>query len=417
MLGSTTAIRAQGCYAATATVLGTPCGNASLSSNLPVLGATLDLTIAGAGAAIPGILFHSPATGSSVPYGGCNIYLSELNVAAFFTTNALGSATVLTSVPAQPSLCGAALVVQGVAFSGAGPVTSLGLEVTNAWRLRVGAAPPVGGGFPGSWIHGSANCSTNPDPPIQVHAHTPRTWILRQNRCLNFEAPFMYLFAGDTKALLIDTGATASATLFPLRATVQALLDAYELANSLPNLELVVAHSHSHGDHVQGDGQFIGQPNTTVVGTSLAAVQSFFGIASWPTQVVSYDLGGRTLDIVPCPGHHSTHVAFYDRETGALASGDTLYPGFLFVSNLTAYKASIDRLTAFAANNPITNVLGAHIEMTATPGVAYPYGTAYQPNEHVLPLGVQHLLELDLALDTIFGAITQVHNDFVIQVF
>ena len=34
----------------------------------------------------------------------------------------------------------------------------------------------------------------------------------------------------------------------------------------------------------------------------------------------------------------------------------------------------------------MSHVLGAHIEMTATPKVNYPYGTTYQPNEHALPL-------------------------------
>ncbi len=406
-----------GCAVASATSRGMPCGNAMLTSTLPVLGTTMTLTVAGIGPSIPGVLFHSPDTGTSFPFSGCDIYLSELNTAAYFTTGASGAADIPAGVPAAPSLCGAQLIVQAVAFTGTGPVTSLGLAVSNAIALRVGATPPSGGTFPANWIHGSANCSTNTDPPIQVHAYSPRTWILRQNACLNFEKPFMYLLAGNTRALLIDTGATASASLFPLRVTVQGLLDAYELANNLPNLQLIVAHSHGHGDHVQGDGQFLGQPNTTVVGTSISALQAFFGITTWPTQTVSYDLGGRTVDIVPTPGHHSAHITIYDRETGAMFSGDTLYPGFLFVSNLTAYKASIDRLVGFANSNPITDVLGGHIEMTSSLGVAYPYGTVYQPNEHTLPLGVSHLLELDSALDSIFGSSTNVHDHFIIQVF
>ncbi|MEO6597197.1 MAG: MBL fold metallo-hydrolase [Planctomycetota bacterium] len=391
--------------------------SATLASTLPILGSTMTLTVAGIGPAVPGILFHSPDTGTSIPFSGCAIYLSELNTAASFTTAANGQAAIPVNVPADPSMCGAQLVVQAAAFTGTGPVTSLALDVSNAVALRIGTAPPSGGTFPASWIHGSSNCSTNTDPPIQVHAYSPRTWILRQNACLNFEAPFMYLLAGNTKALLLDTGATASAALFPLQATVQALLDAYELANNLPDLQLIVAHTHGHGDHTQANGQFVGQPNTTVVGTSISALQAFFGITSWPTQTVSYDLGGRTVDITPVPGHHSAHIATYDRETGALFSGDTLYPGFLFISDLTAYKASIARLVAFAGNNPITDILGGHIEMTATPNVAYPYGTVYQPNERHLALQVMHLIELNTALGSIFGSVTQPHADFIIQVF
>lgn len=409
-------LAAQGsCTIATVTLVGTPCGPASLSSTLPSMGATMNLTIDGITPGLAGSLFQSPGTGVATPYLGCNIYVTQLNVAALFLTDANGDASVPVNVPNNPALCGAQLVVQGAVWSGTGSV--LGMDVTNALELQVGTAPPSGGTFPNDWIHGSANCSTNTDPPIQVHQYAPRTWILRQNACLNYEAPFMYLMIGDTKAMLIDSGATSSASLFPIRATVQGLLDTYEAANNLPDLDLVVAHSHSHGDHRQGDGQFVGQPNTTVVGTSLGSVQSFFGFSNWPTQQVTYDLGGRVLEILAVPGHHSTHIAFYDAETGALFTGDTLYPGFLFIPSLNSYKQSIARLTAFAQTRTITDILGGHIEMQATAGVWYPYGTVYQPNERVLQLTAAHLFELNMSIQAITGSTTQIHNDFIINVF
>ena len=76
-----------------------------------------------------------------------------------------------------------------------------------------------------------------------------------------------------------------------------------------------------------------------------------------------------------------------------------LYPGFLFISNFGQYTESINRLANFAQLRGVSHVLGTHIEMTATPGVAYPYGTTYQPNERVLELGIGHLLELQVALN------------------
>lgn len=409
------ALAPQGCPAATVTTLGTPCGTASLAATPPVLGATMHFLVDDTVPSQIGALLQSPGPGVALPFSGCNVYLSQLDLTALFTTDANGDAAVPLPVANDPALCGSLAVVQGAMFSGTGPV--LGLDVTNAVELRLGATPPTGGTFPPTWIHGSPNCSTNTDPPIQVHQYAARTWILRQNACLNFEAPFLYLMAGDTKALLIDTGATPSASLFPVRATVQALLDAYELAHNLPDLQLVVAHSHAHGDHVQGDGQFLGQPNTTVVGTSLASVQTFFGITAWPTQLVTYDLGGRVLDVIPTPGHHSTHICFHDAETGAMFTGDTFYPGYLFISNLTAYKPSIARLVAFAATRTITDILGGHIEMRSTPGLWYPYGTVYQPAERALALQLPHLLELHAALQSITGPITQIHDDFIINAF
>ncbi len=399
---------------ASVTVLGSPCG-ASLAATLPVLGTTMAFTIDGAAPPLLGALLQSPGPGVAVPLAGCDIFLSSLDVTAAFVTDASGDASVAVTLANIPAFLGSLVVVQGVLFRDTGPV--LGFDVTNAVELRLGIAPPTGGTFPPSWIHGASNCSTSSDPPIQVHQYAARTWILRQSKCVNFEGPFLYLLAGTQKALLIDSGATASATAFPVRATVQALLDAYELANGLPNLQLVVAHTHSHGDHTQGDSQFVGQPNTTVVGTSLAAVQSFFGITTWPTQIVALDLGGRSVDVIPTPGHHATHIGFHDAETGALFSGDTLYPGHLFVSSLAAYKPSIARLVTFAQSHTIVDFLGAHVEMTSTPGVAYPYGTIWQPNEHALRLDLAQLLELDAALQSITGPITQVHADFVIEVF
>jgi glyoxylase-like metal-dependent hydrolase (beta-lactamase superfamily II) len=274
---------------------------------------------------------------------------------------------------------------------------------------------PIGGSLEVKWIHGSSPCSANSDPPIQVHQYNADTFILRQNKCVNFEAPFMYLLFGEDKVFLQDTGATASAGLFPIQETVQGIIDQWLADHGRKTIELIVTHSHGHGDHVAGDGQFAGQPNTTVVGTSLGAVQAFFGITEWPTQMVTYDLGGRVLDIIPIPGHHATHIAVYDRQTDILLTGDTLYPGFLFISNWAAYKVSIHRLATFAETHNIAHVLGTHIEMSSTPGVAYPYGTTYQPDEHVLQLGLKHLLELDEACRNMgSNPVQEVHDDFII---
>jgi hypothetical protein len=63
-------------------------------------------------------------------------------------------------------------------------------------------------------------------------------------------------------------------------------------------------------------------------------------------------------------------------------------------------------------------VLGAHVEMTSTAGQAYPYGTTFQPAEHVLELTAAHVAELDTAL-TQLGATPPAqpvaYNDFVID--
>ncbi len=177
----------------------------------------------------------------------------------------------------------------------------------------------------------------------------------------------------------------------------------------------VVTHTHGHSDHVAGDGQFAGRPRTTVVGTGVAEVSSFFGISAWPDGIGTIDLGRRPIDVVPIPGHEAASVAFYDRRTGILLSGDLLYPGRLYVRDGAAFKESVRRLVAFTRVRPVAHVLGAHIENTRTPFVDYPEGTADQPEEHVLELGRAHLLELADALESMGGGIERsVLRDFTI---
>lgn len=269
-------------------------------------------------------------------------------------------------------------------------------------------APP-GALDPGSldvaWIHGSANCNDNTDPELQIHAYNATTFIFRQNKCDTFEAPFLYLLVGETHALLVDTGAVNSIAV-------------PEAVNQRVGARaLIVAHTHAHGDHISGDSRFTSRPNTTVVAPTLAAVQTAFGIDPWPGDPGSLELGDRTLDVIGLPGHEQTHVAFYDRRTGLLLTGDSIYPGYLFVESWATYRESIARLAAFVGTRPIAHVLGAHVEMTSTPRMPYPYGATYQPAEHVLQLAASHVVALDAALDQL-GATPPAeavrYDDFVI---
>lgn len=264
--------------------------------------------------------------------------------------------------------------------------------------------------FP-TWIHG-ADCAT--EPKIQVHAFDANTFILRQSMCTDFEGPFLYLLFGQEKVLMVDTGASANPPI-PLQRTVERIIDGWLAAQGQASIQLVVAHSHAHGDHVAGDGQFSGKPDTTVVGTSVNSVKAFFGITTWPTQIVSYDLGGRTLDVIPIPGHETAHIAFYDRDTKLLLTGDTLYPGRLYISDFPTYLQSVQRLVDFTAVNQVSYVLGAHIEMQAVAGEQFPIGSTYHPNEHVLQLRRAHLVELLNGLLGMQGSPhIETHDHFVI---
>jgi hydroxyacylglutathione hydrolase len=263
------------------------------------------------------------------------------------------------------------------------------------------------------WISGSEDCATNNEAAVQVVQYTANTWILRQNKCINYEAPFMYLFLGNEKALLVDTGATEDSTSFPLYKTVTQLIKQWEQEHHT-TLALVVAHTHNHGDHRAADAQFAGKPNTTVVGLQQSAVSDFFGIAQWPTQSATYDLGNRALTIIPIPGHQESSIAIYDLHTQLLLTGDTFYPGRLYVRDWNAFKESITRLSKFCETHPVTMLLGNHIEMTTTPRLDYVMGTPYQPHEQPLQLTVAELNSLDSALHDLGTPVFTTFDKFIL---
>src|SRR5436305_5854393 len=141
------------------------------------------------------------------------------------------------------------------------------------------------------WIHGSAAAKYNTDPDIQVHACDENTYILRQNKAVHYEAPFMFLLFGEARAVLLDTGATASPEFFPLRRTVDALIDGWLAGH--PHREdygLLVLHTHGHDNHVAADGQFTGRPSTVLIGAERDAAWPYFGFDAKPESVAELDL-------------------------------------------------------------------------------------------------------------------------------
>jgi hydroxyacylglutathione hydrolase len=237
------------------------------------------------------------------------------------------------------------------------------------------------------WNEGSEDCTKNPQPPIQVHRYNVQTFILRESLCATYEAPFIYLLIGKTKALLIDTGAVADAKTVPLAQTVISLLPDGE-----PRLPLMVVHTHGHLDHRSGDDQFRALPDVEIVPTDLESVKSRFGIADWPNGIGQIDLGDRVIDVIPTPGHYRSHIAYYDRQTGLFFSGDFLLPGRLLIEDTNADLASARRVAEFVEQRPVTYVLGAHIELDES-GRTF-LGTRYHPNERPLQLTKQSLLAL-----------------------
>lgn len=265
--------------------------------------------------------------------------------------------------------------------------------------------------LPERWIDG-----TDPnEPQVQVHRYDDDLYILRQSVLTNFEAPFLFLLFGANRALLLDSGAGN----FPLRETIDEIFHDRADAGK-KDVPLVVAHLHPHGDHVAGDAELADRPDTTVVAHGVDDVVAFFQIGAWPEQIGSLDLGARVVDVIPIPGHHRAHVAIYDRETGLLFTGDSLYPGRLYVraqgrGDFAEYAASMRRLANFCEGRPVTAVLGTHIEMTRTPGEDYPMQAVPHADERSLQLELRHLLELAAAAEAMVDdPQIEVHDDFIL---
>lgn len=259
------------------------------------------------------------------------------------------------------------------------------------------------------WIDG-----TDPaEPQTQLQRYDADTFVIRQSVLTNPEAPFLYLLFGKDRALLLDTGAGG----LKIRPAVDAAIDQWLAEHKRTSIPLVVAHSHGHGDHHAGDAEFTDRPDTTVVGLLPTDVAAFFGITDWPNTLVKFDLGGRVLDVIPTPGHHPAHIMLYDARTRLLLSGDTLYPGRLYIpANLLGdFQASMDRLAAFLETHKVSHVLGAHIELTQEPGVDFKQNVRQHPSEHVLELPAADIAELRAAVKAMGATVVRdVHDDFIV---
>jgi len=231
------------------------------------------------------------------------------------------------------------------------------------------------------------------DPWFEVYEPAPRVFAIYEPH--QSEETIGYLIAGDRQALLFDTGMGIS--------------DVRKVTSELTKLPVVVLNSHTHDDHVGGNWQF-----DTVYGMDTdftrrnargsredaqaeIAPGEICGelpkgfdrktYATRPWKITAYkhdgdriDLGGRSLEIVATPGHTPDAISLLDREHGLLFTGDTYYPGPIWIyrpeTDLVAYGASVRRLAALAPR--IKMVLGAHNIPVAPPSVLPRLAAAFE---------------------------------------
>lgn len=146
-----------------------------------------------------------------------------------------------------------------------------------------------------------------------------------------------FLFTGDDRALLIDSGLGSG----DLRAVVEGLTD----------LPVTLVNTHADGDHTGCNRQF------DAAHMHPAEFAYYFENADKDAPVCAvwngdtFDLGGRVLEVIHLPGHTPGSIALLDRAARILVTGDNFasVPVFMFGSmrSVQAYIASLEKLKGY----------------------------------------------------------------------
>ena len=260
-----------------------------------------------------------------------------------------------------------------------------------------------------AWIHGSVSAKHNQDVRIQVHRYNAHTYILRQNPAVHWEAPFMYLLFGDSRVLLVDTGATSNPDYFPLRSKVDALIDQWQAVHKTARPELVVLTLGSEPSQVAGLGQFKDRSGTLVLGPESERRGEL-------SEDANLDLGNRVMTVVAAPGIDPQGIALYDPYTRFLFTGNAFYPGRLVIRDFAAYKATLSRLHTFTQQHPVKWLMGGRIEMSDSAGIDYRLRSNYRPREHLLQMSPNLLADGYSIVHLINGREDiRIHADFIVM--
>lgn len=266
-----------------------------------------------------------------------------------------------------------------------------------------------------AWIHGSISAKHNTDVRVQVHRYNEHSYILRQNPAVHWEAPFMYLLFGAERALLIDTGATAEAEYFPIRETVDRLIERWQAANGVSGVELLILSTGDAPAQTAGTDQFRERAATSILAIGDGLPESPF-VKGETDGTGTIDLGGRRLSLLETPGVSAAGLSLYDPYTDFLFTGTALLPGRIVIRDFDSYKASLERLLTFGREHPVKWVMGAHIDMSAAPGIDYRLRSNYRPHERALQLPVASLQRCYDVVNLINGARrAEILADFIVM--
>lgn len=222
-----------------------------------------------------------------------------------------------------------------------------------------------------------------PDPWFEVYKIRPGVFAIYEPH--QSEEVISYLVLGNRKAILFDTGMGIS--------------NMRKLVEGLTSVPISVLNSHTHNDHVGDNWRFDDVYGMDTDFTRASAkgsrkdaqaeiapgeicgelppgfsAQDYatrpFHISHWLHDGDKIALGGRTLQIIATPGHTPDSIALWDEKNGLLFTGDTFYPGPIFLyrpeTDLDAYTASVKKLAALVPRLQL--LLPAHNVPVADPG-------------------------------------------------
>lgn len=144
-----------------------------------------------------------------------------------------------------------------------------------------------------------------------------------------------FLIVGKERALLLDTGAEPC--------------DLLGLIRTVTPLPLVVLNSHGDGDHTANDHLFSDIHAHPAEFPVIRRFRPELKSTLHPiTELSSFELGGRILQVIETPGHTPGSICLLDRANRILFSGDTLSYGPVFLAgdhrDIHAYRATLLKL-------------------------------------------------------------------------
>ena len=223
------------------------------------------------------------------------------------------------------------------------------------------------------------------DPWFEVYKVAPGVFAIYEPH--QAEEIISYLIVGTKQAVLFDTG--------------MGIADIHKVVRQLTSRPVVVLNSHTHNDHVGGNSlfSFIYGMDTPFTRANAKGSRDdaqaeiapgmicgdlpkgfnpkTYATKPWHVSLFVHDgfkisLGvGHDVEIIATPGHTPDSIALLDRTNGLLFTGDTYYPGPIWLfrpeTDLDAYVGSVKKLAALAPQ--IKLVLGAHNVPVADPSV------------------------------------------------